>query len=155
MVFMRSKQHSSRCSGAFFSIDATFAILIAISTFAMLSAIVFTAGILAKSQAGEIRAENMALRFSSFVLEMASEGGTQNRSFASANEMNMGKFDSFFQDNGIGVPGASFARIRLVGSGGKTIAEESAGTAPPGNLHCVPRLALLEGKIVELEACIS
>ncbi len=155
MVFMRSKPLSSRYSQAFFSIDATFALLTAISMFIMLSAIVFAAGLSAKSQAGEARAENLALRFSSFVLEKTSEGGTIGKDFTSINEISRGRFDSFFSENDISGTGASFARIRLVDAGGGLISEKINGAGAPAILHCVPRLALLDGEMVRLEACIS
>ena len=147
---------TSRCSRAFFSIDASFAFITAVSLFAMLLSVLFCAAITAKSQSSDIASENLALRFSSFALDSISvSGGNPSLDgYVSVNEIDGAKFISFNGNGAMQRVGASYASLRLTGKGGQAGFQEF-GAKNNSALYCAKRLAVMGGEIVRLDACIS
>lgn len=142
---------SNHHSRAFFSIDASFAFLTAAFIFIVFSAALACAALAAKSQSSGISSENLALRFSSYVLEQSAAGS----GYSSVNEIDGGRFDSFDLAAAIGAVNASFAGIRLVDSDGAIMMPHQFGVPPPKGVYCAKRLAIMDGRAVRLEACIS
>jgi len=135
-----------------------FALLVAILSFVILSSALFASALTAKSQAKDVSYENLALRFSSFALDSMAvvSGKADAGGFASQNEIDAHKFSSFPIDSAIARAGAAYGSIRIVGQdGAEPLPPRSSGAGNAAGIYCAQRLALMDGKIVRLEACIS
>lgn len=144
----------SRYSG-YFSIDAAFALVIAVAAYSSFAHLAAAAASIADSQSREISSSLLALRFSSFVLEEASSGagGVGTGGYASTNELDMAKLEGFDLNGVLARAGKDYAKISLKNAQGELFSA-SAGAAE-GEVFCAGRLALLSGEIVRLEACVS
>ena len=120
---------------AFWSIDAAFALVLCVAMFAMLSALLYSAGISAARGADDASGSLLSARFSSYALSQV-EGG-----------------------NGVDLPsvlartGRAYASLRMESDEGETMSD-FAGEMP-GEVYCTQRIALREGKMIRLEACIG
>ena len=149
----------SRRSRGFFSIDASFAILIIVLSFSMFSLLSSSAASFAAEGAKDVSKTNTALRLSSYILDdaAAGSGGIYPNNYATPGELSEDKLQPFILQpvlsNFVSQGGLQSAEVSVKGSA-IPIAVSSAGTQA-GEKYCVQRMALLEGEIVLLEVCIS
>ncbi len=115
---------------AFWSIDAAFALVLAVAMFALFSMLLYAAGITATQGAGTISGEFLSSRFSSYALSQIDS---------------LEQVDLQLVLEGTG---REYASLR-VGDEFAYAGKES------GVVYCTQRLAVKEGKIVKLEACIG
>lgn len=135
---------------AFFSIDASFAFLAALFSFALFSTALLFAASAAASQSKQAELDNLALRLSSYALDKSASGDGE---YGLVNEVDLQKFDALQYGPVPPSPGASY--IRLTVSGGRMAPRSAEYGVSGGEVHCARRLALVEGDFAILEACIS
>jgi hypothetical protein len=139
----------------YFSIDAGFALFIAVIAFSSFALLASSAASSAHSQSQGISSSLVALRFSSFVLEQAAASGAEpgNGAYSSTNELDISKLQGVDLDRMRSEAGKSYARVS-VGNGETEIFSSEAGIVG-GEVFCARRLAILSGEIVRLEACLG
>ena len=115
---------------AFWSIDAAFALVLAVAMFAIFSAMLYSAGMTAQRGADETSGALLSARFSSYALEKMEMGGDVD--LASV----------------LGRTGGEYASLR-VGN------EFAYAGETGGAVYCTQRLDVREGRMVKMEACIG
>lgn len=153
-----ASQACARCVSpkqAFFSFDAAFAIVLCVAAFAGFSLLLSSAASSTSASASSQSSSLLALRFSSFVL---SESQAQGPIFGAGQyyksyELDLARLGLIDLHAARLQMGRGFASI-LVAGGSGTAYFASDGEAK-GEVYCTKRLALLGGKMVRLEACIS
>jgi hypothetical protein len=115
---------------AFWSIDAAFALVLAVAMFAIFSALMNAAAASAARGAEQASGELLSARFSSYAASMAESG----------EEVDL-----------YGVLGRTGRRYASIRSGN---AFDYAGEAE-GGVYCTQRLVVRDGKMERLEACIG
>ncbi len=139
---------------AYFTIDAAFALLLAVFAYSSFAHLASSAGGRASAQSHEISSSLAALRFSSFVLEQAGAGGGFGAgSYVSANEIDIGKLGTLDLGGLLARTGRDYAKISVRNGAGEVFLKET-GEANE-EVFCAKRLAILSGEIVKLEACLS
>ena len=151
--------HKSRSSKAFFSIDASFAIVIIALSFSMFLLLSGSAASFAASGAKDVSKTNMALRLSSYLLNdaAAESGGIYPDNYVMPGELDEAKLQpailqpllSDFVMQGK----LQYAKVSLKGSA-IPIPDSNAGQQT-GDAYCVRRLALLSKEPALLEVCVS
>ena len=120
---------------AFWSIDAAFAIVLTVAMFAMLSALLYSAGISAGKGADETSGTLLSARFSSYALSrMEAENDIGLKSI-------------------LGRTGRNYTSLRTANADGET-SFDSAGEKPD-EIYCTRRIAIRDGKMMRLEACVG
>ena len=122
-------------TAAFWSIDAAFALVLSVAMFAMLSSILYAAGMSASRGADETSGVLLSARFSSYALERMERGGDVDLQAVLAGT------------------GKRYASLRTAGVEGE-ISFAFAGEGG-GNAYCTARLYAREGRMVRMEACIG
>lgn len=152
---MLSGPNRRRHSKAFFSLDASFAIFIAVLLFTSFAMLANSSAMLAKSYAKEISGTNAALRLSSYVLNEAAaqRGGPASDPYVKPGEIDTDRLGSIDLDAITARSGIPFASISVTGAAMEE-ASVSAGSRQPENF-CVQRLALLDGGPALLKVCIA
>ncbi|MCX6771401.1 MAG: hypothetical protein NTX79_05080 [Candidatus Micrarchaeota archaeon] len=129
------KANRHQITRAFWSIDAAFALVLAVAMFAMFSAMLYAEGMVASRDADETSGVLLSARFSSYALVQA-EGGKEVDLQAVLERT-----------------GRKYASLRLSGSDGESsfaYAGEKAGA-----IYCTQRLYARGGNMVKLEACVG
>jgi len=116
--------------GAFWSIDAAFALVLSVAMFAMFSSMLYSAGVLALKGADDSSGTLLSARFSSYALEQVGHG----------REVDL---QSVLERTG-----RKYASLRI--GDGFAHAGEMGGA-----IYCTQRLDVREGRMVKLEACIG
>jgi len=124
------KVNSAGRTRAFWSIDAAFALVLAVAMFAIFSAMLHSAGMMALRGAEDASGALLSARFSSYALEKMEKGGQVD-------------LESVLEETG-----RNYASLRA----GDSFAY--AGEAG-GAVYCTQRLHVREGKMVKMEACIG
>jgi hypothetical protein len=124
------KPNDAKCTRAFWSIDAAFAIVLSVAMFAMFSSVLYSASHLALNGADETSGILLSARFSSYALERMESG----------KEIDL---QAVLEQTG-----RKYASLRL----GEEIAY--AGKVE-GEVYCTQRLHVQDGKMEKLEACIG
>jgi len=115
---------------AFWSIDAAFALVLAVAMFAMFSAMLYAAGASVARGAEDASGSLLSVRFSAYALQQLEAGGAPDLQWA------------------LGRTGREYASVRA----GNEFAEIGARGA---DIYCTQRLMVREGKMVKVEACIG
>ena len=115
---------------AFWSIDAAFALVLAVAMFAMFSAVLRSAGMMASGGAEETSGALLSARFSSYALSQV-EGGK---------EIDLQSI--------LGQTGRGYASLRA-GDGFAFAGEMN------GSIYCTVRLYVKEGRMARMEACVG
>lgn len=123
------------CFRAFWSIDAAFALVLAVAMLAMFSSMLYRAGTMAAAGADETSGALLSARFSSYALERMEKGGEADLQAV------------------LGQTGRRYASLRMAGSEGE-LSFAFAGEKE-GEIYCTQRLGVRNGRIVRLEACIG
>jgi len=139
---------------AFFSIDAAFALLIAIMAFISFSTLLSSAASSAKASADSSSSSLLALRLSSFIISESEEkGGFGTASYRKAGEIDVERAEGIDLSEFLSQGKRDYAGFSISDSSGG-IAGNSFGS--PGNeTYCAKRLVIVSGKIALLEACVS
>jgi hypothetical protein len=124
-------------SSGFWSIDAAFALVIAVAMFAVFSAALQAAGFSALHNAEEASGSLLSARFSSYALQQLEKGEAPDLQLVL--ERTGRRFASVAVSGNEG--GISFASAGESGNGGAT--------------YCTQRLFFMSGKITRMEACIK
>lgn len=146
---------ASRSRRAFHSLDAALALAIAVLAFAGFSLLLSGSSSRLQSQARQESGELLALRLSSYLLDAAAASGNQGApgGYFSANEPDIARLQAVDLQGILQKTGADYASVSLLGSSGEIF---SASSGEQGKeAFCASRLALADGKIVRLEACVS
>ena len=115
---------------AFWSIDAAFALVLAVAMFAMFSAVLRSAGAMASGGAEETSGALLSARFSSYALSQM-EGGK---------EIDLQAI--------LGQTGRGYASLRT----GDAFAYAGERN---GSVYCTVRLYVREGRMMRMEACVG
>jgi type II secretory pathway pseudopilin PulG len=141
---------------AFFSLDASLALLIAALSYALLSTLFLSAAQGASSSATSASMRLLSLRLSSFILDEAGAeaGGDGGSAYLKPGEISA----SSLQQAGIEPLrtklGLRFASLSVFSQEGLEYFSQS-GEKGEGGVFCTSRLALFSRKISRLEVCIS
>ena len=118
------------CMSAFWSIDAAFALVLAVAMFAMFSAVLYSAGTMASRGADEISGVLLSARFSSYALAQTESGKKID-------------LQSVLEQTG-----RKYASLR-----------NGEGFAPVGEkgdaVYCTRRLYVNGSRMMKLEACVG
>ena len=118
---------------AFWSIDAAFALVLSVAMFAMFSAMLHSASIMALSGADETSGVLLSARFSSHALSQIEDGRAVD-------------LQAVLEQTG-----RKYASLRIVGtSENLTFSGEKSG-----DIYCMRRIYIQDGKMMKLEACIG
>lgn len=120
---------------AFWSVDAAFALVLAVAMFAMFSALLFSASASAMKGADETSGALLSARFSSYALARMEMGG----------EIDL--------QGVLAQTGRKYASLR-VADGNGDLSFASAGERS-GEMFCTARIAMIGGKMARLEACVG
>ena len=124
------KASDSRRARAFWSIDAAFALVLSVAMFAIFSAMLHSAGMMALGGADEASGSLLSARFSSYALSQT-DGGKEV------------DLQSVLEGTGRG-----YASLR--------VGDEFAYAGKKGGaIYCTQRLDVRDGRMVKLEACIG
>lgn len=152
-------------SKAFFSIDAGFAIILAVLMFASFSLLHRSAYLFASSYAKDVSGTNLALRLSSHIMNEAGakHGDPLLGSYSKPGELDALRMQPPFLEpilHGM-VQGGKFRYARVAVSGSAIPMPASEAGAQGAENYCVKRLALMEvpplmeNEIVLMEVCVS
>ena len=120
---------------AFWSIDAAFALVLSVAMFAMFSSMLYSESLTVLKGADETSGVLLSTRFSSYALEQMEKGGQVDLQAI------------------LGKTGRKYASLRMEGAEGE-LSFASAGEKN-GDVYCIQRLDVHEGRMVKLEACIG
>ena len=120
---------------AFWSIDAAFALVLAVAMFAIFSSMLYAAGMMALKNADETSGALLSARFSYYALEQIEKGG------------------GIDLQSVLGQTGRKYASLRTISATGELSFAFAGETA--GGIYCTQRLDVQEGRMVKLEACIG
>ena len=152
---MCRRMRQSRYRGIF-SLDAAAALLVAAIAYASLSLILSAAAASSSSGAWGASSRLLSLRLSSFILgEAGAEaGGMGTGAYVKSGELDLSRLGTLGLQDFLSASGRRFASVAVL-SKGKREFFSSAGDAQGREVFCTSRLALLNGQMARLEACIS
>ena len=154
---MWSEPMQSRSSSGFFSIDAAFAIFIAVLLFTSFALLAASSSMFAASYAKEISGTNAALRLSSYMLnEAAAErGGAMDDPYVKVGELDMALLQSIDLDAITARSGMEYASVSVKDENKADVAQPLVSGNPQPESFCVQRLALLRNEPVLMEVCVA
>ncbi len=149
------KTAKRKAHNAFFSIDAGFALVLAVLAFASFSMLLSAASAFADSSATETSSSLVSLRFSSYILSQAAKNnkGIGTAEYTKAWEIDKTQLEQIDLQNALAIAGKEFASVS-VKSKEKDIFFSSKGQKA-NQVYCTKRLALMSGEPVLLEVCMS
>ena len=147
---MCRETQQSRFRG-YFSVDAALALVIVVFAYASFAYLASHAGASADEESRQISNSLVSLRFSSFLAEEAITKGTEGHS--SVNELDLSRLLDLDLKGMLKEMAKSYAKVSVGGREGEIFSkwEGEAGE----EVFCSARLALLNGEIVRLEACLG
>jgi len=154
---MWSELTQSKSKNGFFSIDAAFAIFIAVLMFTSFALLANSSAMFAASYAKEISGTNAALRLSSYVLnEAAAErGGPLSGPYVKVGELDPALLQSIDLDAIAIRSGLKHASVSVKDENKADVVQPLVSGAGQPESFCVQRLALLRNEPVLMEVCIA
>ncbi len=141
---------------AFFSLDASVALLLAALSYAIFSTLLLSASQGASSLAATNSMRLLSLRLSSFILDEAGAeaGGAGAGRYVRSGEISASSLQSIDLDSLRARLGLRFAGLAVFSQDGAEFSSQS-GEKGEREVFCSSRLALFSGKISRLEVCVS